>query len=47
MKKFVALLTKEKEKTTMTKQKNDDSGIFRALYSIKKYQDNSLFILTR
>ena len=36
MKKVVALLTKEKEKMAMNEWKNDDSDIFRALYSVYK-----------
>ena len=34
MKKFVALLTKEKGKTPMNEWENDDSDILQALYSV-------------
>ena len=34
MKKFVALLTKEKGKTAMNEWENDDSDILQALYSV-------------
>ena len=36
MKKFVALLTKEKEEMVMNEWENDDSNILRVLYSISK-----------
>ena len=36
MKKFVALLTKEKGKTAMSEYENDDCDIFRALYGAYK-----------
>ena len=34
MKKFVALLTKEKGKTAMNEWENDDSDILQTLYSV-------------
>ena len=34
MKKFIALLTKEKGKTAMNEWENDDADILRALYSV-------------
>ena len=43
MKKFVALLTKEKEKTVMNEWENDDSDILRALYSVYKKITTILF----
>ena len=36
MKKFVALLTKEKEEMVMNEWENDESNILRVLYSISK-----------
>ena len=36
MKKFIALLTKEKGKTTMNDWEHDDSNIFRALFNVYK-----------
>ena len=36
MKKFAALLTKEKGKLAMNEWENDDSDILRALYSVYK-----------
>ena len=36
MKKFVALLTKEKGETATNEWENDDSDILRALYSVYK-----------
>ena len=34
MKKFIALLTKEKGKTAMNHWEHDDSDIFRTLYNV-------------
>ena len=36
MKKFIALLTKEKGKTAMNDWEHDDSDIFQALYNVYK-----------
>ena len=36
MKKFIALLTKEKGKMAINKWENDDSDILQALYSVYK-----------
>ena len=43
MKKFVALLTKEKGKTAMNEWENDDSDILRASYSVYKKIRINLF----
>ena len=43
MKKFVALLTKEKGKTAMNEYANDDPGILRAFYSVHKKVRTILF----
>ena len=45
MKKFVALLAKEKGKTAMNEWENDDSDILWALYSVYKNKDNYFSIL--
>ena len=46
MKKFVALLTKEKRKAAMNEWENDNSDILQPLYSVCKQKfDNSFSIL--
>ena len=47
MKKFVALLAKEKRKTATTELENDGSDIIELHIVYIKNSDNSLSILTR
>ena len=43
MKKFIALLTKEKGKTAINEYANDDPGILRTFYSVHKKVRTILF----